>query len=218
MIVLESISKTYRYRDKIIPVFTEIDAQVYRGEALCVCGSSGSGKTTLLNIVGGMLAPTSGAVRVNDVDITALPGHFRAAYRRNQVGFVFQPLNLLSGYTVMENLFFPLIPSGVRVALEKGRLLTLLDRFGVAHRADFPVQLLSGGEQQRVAIARALVLDPEIIIADEPYANIDETNARVVLDILLELKNEGKSIIFSSFSVSGSDSNLVDKVIKLHAE
>jgi len=217
MIELSDVSKNYLYRGETVRVFANINLRIEKGEGVCLRGHSGTGKTTLLNIIGGMLAPSSGRVNVNGADLTRMPQHFLAQFRRKHIGFIFQQFNLLYHFTVMENLLFPLIPSGKRLSEEKPRIMELLDRLQIRHRAGFYINYLSGGEQQRVAIARAMVGDPDIIIADEPFSNLDEKNIRFTLEIFDELKRQGKTFVVSAVSLpSDLEKRFFDREI-IHA-
>jgi len=214
IIELIDIIKSYRYRGQTVNVLSDVNMQIEKGESVCIRGQSGTGKTTLLNIIGGMTAPSSGIVKVNGTNLTSLPQHFLSEYRRKNVGFIFQQFNLLYNFTVMENLLFPLIPSGKSLKNEKEKIINLLDRLQIAHREGFYVNYLSGGEQQRVAIARAMVNDPEIIIADEPFSNLDIKNTEFILEIFSELKKRGITFVISSVSLpSGLEKNFIDRDI-----
>lgn len=201
MIELIDVTKNYAHRGQTVNVLSKVNIEIQKGESVCIRGQSGSGKTTLLNIIGGMLTPTSGVVKINGKNLADLPQHFLSEYRRENVGFIFQQFNLLYHFTVMENLFFPLVPSGKSLKTEKKKIVNLLDRLKVSHRADFYVNQLSGGEQQRVAIARALINDPEIIVADEPFSNLDEKNTRFIFEVFSELKTAGKTFVASAVSL-----------------
>ena len=214
MIELTNVSKHYRHRRQTVNVLNKVNLKIKKGECVCIRAPSGTGKTTLLNIIGGMLAPTAGTVKVNDTTLTALPQHFLSEYRRNNVGFVFQQFNLLDNLTVMENLFLPLVPTGKALKIEKEKISKLLEKLQISHRYDFEINYLSGGEQQRVAVARALVNDPEIIIADEPFSNLDEGNTRFILDIFRELKTRGKTFVISATSPrSDLEEDFIDRDI-----
>jgi len=214
MIELINVIKKYQYHGKTINVLSNVNLKINKGECVCLAMPSGAGKTTLLNIIGGMVASSSGSVRINSTDITRLPQHFLAAYRLKKIGFIFQQFNLLPHYTVMENLYFPLIPAGKQLHAERKRIETLLDRLKISHRADFHVNLLSGGEQQRAAVVRALINNPEIIIADEPFSNLDPENTAFILEIFKELKNEGKTFIISTTTTLMKQANgFIDREI-----
>jgi len=157
-------------------------------------GPSGSGKSTLLNILGAMDIPTEGEVIVNGVDIAKVPERKLSNYRKNTVGFVFQNFYLLPNLDVIGNVLIPLIPYKIKQE-DRERAQYLLDRVGLGNRGQSKVRKLSGGESQRVAIARALINDPKIILADEPTGNLDSETGKSIIELLISLAEEGKTII-----------------------
>jgi len=157
-------------------------------------GPSGSGKSTLLNILGAMDIPTEGEVIVNGVDIARLPERKLSGYRKNTIGFIFQNFYLLPNLDVMGNVLIPLIPYKVKEE-DKQRAQYLLDRVGLGERGHSKVRKLSGGESQRVAIARALINNPKIILADEPTGNLDSETGKSIIELLISLAKEGRTII-----------------------
>ena len=195
------LSKLYREGDGERVVFRDVDAAIQPGEIVVLVGRSGSGKSTLLNLISGIDLPTSGAVVVNGVDITALGERDRTLFRREHVGFVFQFYNLIPLLTVEENLLLPLELTGRDDEAGRARARGLLARVGLADRAASFPDRLSGGEQQRVAVARALVHDPALILADEPTGNLDAETAAVILDLLDRLVRElGKTVVMVTHS------------------
>ena len=216
MIELQNIFKSYQYQGQPIDVLKNINLDISKGECICIRAPSGKGKTTLLNIIGAMLTPTSGTLVINGQNITELPHHFRSSFRRDNIGFIFQQFNLLPRFTVMENLLFPLVPGEAGLKAAAPKIDVILKRLQIDHRRQFTANLLSGGEQQRVAIARALVNDPRIVIADEPFTNLDPVNRQFIVDLLSEVKSEKKTIIISSTTDHDNLSNdLVDRDIFL---
>ncbi len=192
------LCKAYPMEDTEVEVLKEINLTVQKGQFVAIYGPSGAGKTTLLNMISGIDKPTSGSITVFGQELTEQNEDQLAEYRCNQVGFVFQTYNLISTLTVAENIAFPLewkrIPSD---AIQK-RVAELIQTLGLERRANhFPAQL-SGGEQQRVAFARALANNPPLLLADEPTGNLDTKNGQRILQILQNLKNEGKTIIVST--------------------
>jgi len=200
MIKIANLTKIYKSNNKTIKVLDNVNLHVEAGERICLKGDSGSGKTTLLNIIGGMLSPTSGTVEVNGFSLTTMPQHFLSSYRRNNIGFIFQQFNLLPDFTILENLLFPTIPAGQLIKKSKRKIESLLNRLQIGQRINSYVNELSGGEQQRVAVARALVNDPEIIIADEPFSNLDQKNTEFILDLFKELNAQNKTFLIASHS------------------
>ena len=216
MIELSSIRKAYNQgRDNEFWALNGIDLNIERGRVTAFCGPSGSGKTTLLTIVGCLARPTSGRVRLSGRDISGLPERFLTDIRRSTFGFVFQQFNLIKGLSARDNVMLPAYPLGGEWRALHERAESLLDSLKLAHRRGARVEWLSGGEQQRVAIARALVNDPEVVIADEPTANLDTALSREFLAILESLKAQGKTILLTSHDPLVVESAVVDRVISL---
>ena len=181
----EGVSKTYRKGKLKVQALQDVSLEFESGSCVLIRGPSGSGKTTFLSIIGSLLRPSSGKVWVDNREISYLADHFLAELRRNTIGFVFQQFNLIHGLRVLENIAMPLIPLGIPEKERNRKALALLESFNLPERASFFVNELSGGEQQRVALARALINDPKIILADEPTSNIDERNARIIIDTVV---------------------------------
>ncbi|RLC55813.1 MAG: macrolide ABC transporter ATP-binding protein [Chloroflexota bacterium] len=176
-----------------------VSLTVEEGEFLGVMGPSGSGKSTLLHLLGGLDRPTAGHIWVRGQDITALDENELAAYRRQEVGFVFQAFNLISTMTALQNVEFPMLFARVPPAQRRERARYLLETVGLTDRMGHKPTELSGGEQQRVAIARALANDPAIILADEPTGNLDSHTGAEVMEALARLNREqGRTIIVVS--------------------
>jgi putative ABC transport system ATP-binding protein len=195
------LTKLYREGQSERVVFRDVDASIRPGEIAVLVGRSGSGKSTLLNLISGIDLPTSGNVSVDGVDITALSERDRTLFRREHVGFIFQLFNLIPLLSVEENLLLPLELTGKDDAAGRARARGLLERVGLADRAQSYPDQLSGGEQQRVAVARALVHDPSLILADEPTGNLDADTAAVVLELLDRLVRElGKTVVMVTHS------------------
>jgi putative ABC transport system ATP-binding protein len=172
-----------------------IDLEVARGELVAVCGPSGSGKSTFLHLAGALDTPTTGQVLVDGVDIAGLSAAGRADLRNRAIGFVFQAFNLMVGLTVTENVGLPAVLAKRKPAEVDARVADLLDLVDLRAKADRRPSQLSGGEQQRVALARALVLDPPIVLADEPTGNLDTNAGRAVLDLLLAAHAAGRTVV-----------------------
>ncbi len=216
MIKLTHVRKAYNQgRDNEFWALDGIDLDIAAQRVTALSGPSGSGKTTLLTIVGCLARPTSGRVFLDGRDISALPERFLTDVRRATFGFVFQQFNLIKGLSAHDNVMLPAYPlGGDRHALRE-RAELLLDSLKLAHRRAARVEWLSGGEQQRVAIARALINDPQVIIADEPTANLDTALSREFMSILETLKGQGKTVLLTSHDPLVVDSALVDAVVGL---
>ena len=176
-----------------------VDLEIASGERVLVMGPSGSGKTTLLSILGGLLTPSDGRVLVGDEDLYGFNARDRAALRLRRLGFVFQSFNLLSALTAHENVEAPMRLAGASRRESAQRATELLERLGLGARADHLPRDLSGGEKQRVAIARALVNRPDVVLADEPTANLDAATGYEVGQTLRGLgSEEGKAVLIVS--------------------
>ncbi len=211
------LGKTFRSSLGAVDAVAEVDIEVSAGEGVLLRGPSGSGKTTLLNLLGLLTRPSRGTLELDGREVTHLPDHFLSGLRRAWLGFIFQQYNLLSGLSAAENVAVPLVPMGVSDAERSKRARRLLDRLGLGERADFAANRLSAGEQQRVAIARALINDPAIILADEPDANLDERSASRLLDILGELKEQGRALLIASHGARLHGHCIIDTTIELEA-
>jgi putative ABC transport system ATP-binding protein len=192
-----------------------VDLDLPEGQVTVLAGPSGSGKTTLLTLIGCLARPTEGRVLLNDRVISSLPEAFLAALRRQTFGFVFQRFNLIRGLPVLENVMVPAYPLGIPRRALRTRALELLETLGLAHRAQARVESLSGGEAQRTALARALINDPQILIADEPTANLDSKLSLALLEILAQLRSEGRTLLLSSHDPLVRDATMVDRIIEL---
>ena len=194
MLAAERLTKVYQSPAGPLTVLAEVSCTLARGQSAAVMGPSGSGKSSLLYVLGGLEPPTSGVVRLGDVDPYSLDGTALAVFRNRHVGFVFQDHCLLPQCTVLENVLVPtLVGSHDRQAPERAR--KLLQRVGLGERLDHRPAALSGGEKQRVAIARALIRAPELLLCDEPTGNLDAESAERVADLLLELHADQQTIL-----------------------
>ncbi|HTO60263.1 MAG TPA: ABC transporter ATP-binding protein [Bradyrhizobium sp.] len=216
MIRLSAVKKAFNQgRNNEFWALTGIDLSVRQGTVTVLRGPSGSGKTTLLTIIGCLARPTSGRVALRDRDISGLPERFLTDIRRSTFGFVFQSFNLLKGLTAIENVMIPAYPLGRGYASLRGRAHDLLAMFDMSGKADALTEWLSGGEAQRVAIARALVNDPQVVIADEPTANLDSERSAQFLAIAERLKREGRTLLITSHDPLVYDAGLVDHVVTM---
>ena len=213
MIKTDSISKVFRTEEVETHALVDVTLDVKKGEFVAVMGPSGCGKSTLLNILGLLDRPTDGQYILDGKDMSALSEKERNVFRRGMLGFVFQSFNLIDELTVEENIELPLLYMKVPAAERKRRITDAMARMGITHRAKhFPSQL-SGGQQQRVAIARAVVMQPKIILADEPTGNLDSKNGLEVMGLLRELHREGTTIVMVTHSAR--DASYSDRIVNL---
>src|SRR3954447_7086239 len=194
-LVVENVAKEYPTPAEPLRVLSDLSLSLQRGEHAAILGPSGSGKSTLLSILGTLEPPTSGAVRLDGIDPFLLDENKLAAFRRDNIGFVFQEHHLLPQCTVLENVLVPFLADGSAAEAEQRRATDLLGRVGLAERLTHRPAELSGGERQRVAIARALIRGPTLLLADEPTGNLDRTTARSIANLLLELQAERNAIL-----------------------
>ena len=187
MIRVNDLKKTFIKDGNHIEVLKGLNLEIRRGESLAMLGVSGAGKSTLIHILGALDHPTSGKVLFDDVDIFSWDDNKIALFRNRKIGFVFQLHNLLPEFSALENTMMPALIHGLSRREAKQRAETLLQSVGLGHRFTHKSGELSGGEQQRVAVARALVMEPDILLADEPTGNLDTETGKKIEDILLEL-------------------------------
>jgi len=194
-----ALEKTYPLGLSTLKALDHIDLSIRKGEFLGLVGPSGSGKTTLLNIVGSLDAPTHGSVEVLGRNIETLSHREAARLRNHHIGFIFQTFNLLPVYTVYENVEFPLLLLGTDAIQRKKLVMDALEWVGLADRAESRPAQLSGGQSQRVAIARAIVKRPELVLADEPTANLDAENSHHIMKTMLQLNADvGSTFVFAT--------------------
>ncbi|MFQ5634676.1 MAG: ABC transporter ATP-binding protein [Gammaproteobacteria bacterium] len=194
MIEVRNIEKTYRRGDGTpVTALRDVSFGIESGEFVTVRGASGSGKSSLLNILGCLDTPTAGSYQLAGEDVSNYTDKQRSHLRCRRIGFVFQSFNLLPRTTVAENVEVPALYGGHQV--DRDKALQLLDRVGLGARSAHFVTELSGGEQQRVAIARALMNDPPLLLADEPTGNLDSAAGKIIMELLAELHDEGRTII-----------------------
>jgi lipoprotein-releasing system ATP-binding protein len=200
LLAARGIHKSFPVGDRRLQVLHGVDLELQAGELLGLVGASGAGKSTFLHILGLLDAPTSGQVLLDGKDAWALPGKARARLRNERLGFVFQFYHLLPELDALENVVLPAMIGGAagRTSLRdvRARAADTLTRFGLGERLSHRPSQLSGGEQQRVAIARAMILDPAVVIADEPTGNLDSATGEKVLDLLIrEQKERGLALL-----------------------
>ncbi len=195
MIQLRAISKEFRLGEQTVHALINIDLDINEGEYVSVMGPSGSGKSTLLNMIALLDSPSQGDYFLGDRDVTSLPDDELAQIRRENIGFVFQFFHLIPRLTATENIEIPLTLAGIQPSTRKTRVQEAIKSFGLIDRANHRPDQLSGGERQRVAIARATIMQPSVILADEPTGNLDHTTGFQVIDLLEQLNAQGVTLI-----------------------
>ena len=187
MIILENLSKTFFKDGNKIEVLRGLNLEIKKGESLAILGVSGAGKSTLIHILGTLDHPTSGNISINGMNVFEWNENKMARFRNANIGFIFQFNNLLPEFDALENTMMPALISGMPKKLAAQKAYSLLEELGLEKRTRHKPGELSGGEQQRVAIARALVMEPEILLADEPTGNLDTETGKKIEDILVNL-------------------------------
>jgi putative ABC transport system ATP-binding protein len=195
LIRLERLTRTFEVGDQLVRALDGIDLAIRGGEYLSLMGPSGSGKSTLLNVLGLLDRPTSGEYWLGDVQTSSMPEDLLADTRQKEIGFVFQVFHLIARMSALENVELPMMLAGVPVAERRGRARTALERMGLGPRIDHRPNQLSGGERQRVAIARAVVMEPRILLADEPTGNLDTASGGEVVKIMEDLHHQGLTLV-----------------------
>lgn len=195
----EDLTRIYSSGTIQVVALKDVSLSLDQGQFFGVTGASGSGKSTLMNLLAGLDRPSSGSIKVQGKLISELDKDELALYRRHQVGMIFQSFNLVSSYSALENVAFPLLFAGVAKKERNSRAAQMLEKVGLYPRKDHRPFELSGGEQQRVAIARSLINQPNILLADEPTGNLDTKTSRQIVQILSELnKEQGLTVIMIS--------------------
>ncbi len=199
LIKVENLSKEYVLGKTPIPALRNISLSIRKQDFLVIAGSSGSGKTTLLNIIGLIDNPTSGEVWFGTDEVSSVSLNSLFSYRRDRLGYIFQTFNLIPVMSVYENVEYPLVLQKVQKKCRQKRVQQVLDKVGLEDRKNHKPRELSGGQRQRVSIARAMVKNPDIVLADEPTANLDSRTGREIVELMQTLnQEEGVTFIFSS--------------------
>lgn len=188
MIAVEQLSKSVSDSTGVLDILRDINLSFTAGETVAIVGASGSGKSTLLSILAGLDTPSHGTVRLLGQDLFALSEDDRAAVRAQKMGFVFQSFQLLGNLTALENVMLPLELAGQRDA--RARAAQMLERVGLGQRLNHYPKLMSGGEQQRVALARAFVVEPAVLLADEPTGSLDFATGQTIMELMFALNRE----------------------------
>jgi putative ABC transport system ATP-binding protein len=195
MIELQNVCRTFTVGDQQVAALRDINLKLGAGEYISIMGPSGSGKSTLLNLLGLLDRPSSGTYLLDDGNVTDLSDEQQANVRRDKIGFVFQSFHLVPRLTAAQNVELPMILAGIPVEERKTRVQVLMQNYGLAARSDHKPDQLSGGQRQRVAIARATVMNPTVLLADEPTGNLDRTTGWEVLKLLEGLLEQGITLV-----------------------
>jgi len=209
MIQLTNIEK----RLDSIDILKNINLNINRGEIVQIKGVSGSGKSTLLNIIASLMKPTSGEVNIDGENIALLSDIYSSQYRRDKIGFITQSFYLFDALSVQENLLVPTVISEMNCDEVQQKIDTALKMANIFHKKEQKVATLSGGEKQRTVIARAIVNNPNIILCDEPTANLDRDNALLFIEIIKKFKNSGKTVVIATHDTLFETQNIIDKTI-----
>ena len=213
MIKTENLSMLFTTEDVQTKALNEVSLEIKKGEFVAIMGPSGCGKSTLLNILGTLDSSTSGKYFFDGKEIDKMSESQLTSFRKGNIGFVFQNFNLIDELTVYENVELPLVYLNSKKSERKKKVMEVLERMNIAHRAGHVPQQLSGGQQQRVAIARAVVTDCPLILADEPTGNLDSTNGLEVMELLSELNRQGTTVVIVTHSQR--DAKFAHRVIHL---
>ena len=213
MIKTENLSMLFTTEDVQTKALNEVSLEIKKGEFVAIMGPSGCGKSTLLNILGTLDSSTSGKYFFDGKEIDKMSESQLTSFRKGNIGFVFENFNLIDELTVYENVELPLVYLNSKKSERKKKVMEVLERMNIAHRAGHFPQQLSGGQQQRVAIARAVVTDCPLILADEPTGNLDSTNGLEVMELLSELNRQGTTVVIVTHSQR--DAKFAHRVIHL---
>ncbi|MBU1775434.1 MAG: ABC transporter ATP-binding protein, partial [Gammaproteobacteria bacterium] len=195
MIELLNVSRTFTVGDQQVAALRDINLRLDAGEYISIMGPSGSGKSTMLNMLGLLDRPSSGTYLLDGGNVTELNDEQQARVRREKIGFVFQSFHLVPRLTAAQNVELPMILAGIPVEERKARVQVLMQNYGLSDRADHKPDQLSGGQRQRVAIARATVMNPTVLLADEPTGNLDRNTGWEVLKLLEGLLEQGITLV-----------------------
>lgn len=213
-VMAKRVTKLYHIGGETIRALDGVDLNIYAGEYLSIMGPSGSGKTTLFNAIGGLSAPTSGSVFIDDVDVAQLDANELAWMRCRKIGYIFQNYNIINVLTALENVQLPMLFAGVPPDEAQDKAVEILERVGLGERILHTPRELSGGQQQRVAIARAFANSPAIILADEPTANLDSTTGSEIIELMKTMNREhGVTVICSTHDHKMLD--ISDRIVRM---
>lgn len=216
MIKIENLNKIFNENTKKeFHALKDISFEISDYSCVLLKGISGSGKSTLLSIIGALSKPTSGSIIIDNENIAKLPDLHTSSFRASKLGFIFQSYNLFNNLDVKNNVLIPLIPQGFNQIQIDKKVNKALELANITHKKDEIVLNLSGGEKQRVAIARALVNEPNIILCDEPTANLDLHNSEKFIEVIKKLKSLNKTIIIATHDPIFDTCDFVDKIINI---
>jgi putative ABC transport system ATP-binding protein len=214
MLEMTNVMKTYRVGGQTVRALDNIDLQLIGGEFVSIVGPSGAGTSTLLHLLGALDRPDSGSIRFQGNEISDLNDEKQSEFRRHSVGFVFQFFNLLPTMSAWENVAVPKLLDGARMSKVKARALDLLALVGLSQRAEHRPSELSGGQMQRVAVARALMMDPPLILADEPTGNLDTKTGAAIMDLLTDIAHQdGRSVVMVTHNLEAASAT--DRLITI---
>jgi len=194
-IEVKKLGKAYLHNGQPLPVLWDVDLSLAPGDMIAVVGASGVGKSTFLQILGTLDLPTSGSIRFDNEELTTMSPSRLSEFRNRRIGFVFQFHHLLPEFTALENVMMPALIQRISISVAKAKARDILGRVGLSHRLTHRPSELSGGEQQRVALARAMVLEPSLLLADEPTGNLDRSTGTAIHQLFLELNRERGSTL-----------------------
>ena len=213
MLEIKDLYKSYKeHNSKQIDVLSNVNLNIPGGAIVALKGISGSGKSTLLNLISGLDVVSSGHITFFNESITSMNINQLSRFRKLNIGMIFQFFNLINDLTVYENILLPLLLTKVNKKEAHNRVMELLDNIGLAHRKNLKTNLLSGGESQRVATARALIINPRLILADEPTGNLDKDNANLILDLLIDTSRKNNS----SLIIVTHNDNIINRFDKVY--
>lgn len=205
MLKLHNLSRVYQTDDVETSALNNVNIEIATGEFVAIMGPSGCGKSTLLNTIGMLDTPSSGSYEFNGEEVSGYSETQLSVIRKQSIGFIFQNFNLIDELTVEENIELALLYHNIGASERKKRVVEVMDKVGIAHRAKHMPSQLSGGQQQRVAVARAVVGDQKMILADEPTGNLDSAHGQEVMEMLQALNAEGTTIVMVTHSPAHAD-------------
>lgn len=214
IIKLHNVTRTYNLGGEVIYALNKVSLEVKQGEYLVIIGPSGSGKSSMVNIIGGLDTPTSGTVEVDGHNLSHMHDNELSAYRNQTVGFVFQSFNLQPANSILDNVMLPLVLSGAKPDKRRELAIEYLKMVGLGHRLDHRPSELSSGQQQLAAIARALIMQPKILIADEPTGNLDSARGQEILTALNQINEQGTTLLIVTHDPNMA--HLADRIVQMN--